>query len=740
MIAIVPVSEVRLSGWRRLDASALSCNSLGRASVTLVPGPEGKPGGMHGPAAPTGRSSLPFPTQIRLFVAAAGNHFMEEIAEIFAEGFRANAVAAEVVEDEIPSSAPDPALLQIIVAPHEFLPLFLEKRAGRTAVGAVLAQTLLVNVEQPGSPWFEIAFRSARQARGVFDINRQGVDEFRRHGVEAVHLPLGWGPSLERGAADDPPERTIDLLFMGHHSEKRERFLSRHADRLSRYDCLLILSRLEAPRTAATPGVSAGAARNRLVASSRVLMNIHSSERTYFEWHRALVAMANGCVVVTEPSDGMGPLRDGEHLVVAPLDDIPAACAALLSDPSRRDAIARAAYRFLREEWTAARACRALLERLETLPTPPPEPERDGTTRPPEGTPRPPRILPPVRYLQNVALSKLRAWKSGVIRTVAPGPSGPDDPGGGIRARREAILARLAESERRLAAGDPAWTLAPNDAWRACPAPAVSVVITVFNYARYLADCLRSACGSRTNGLPGGFEVVVVDDASTDCSAALVEAYARASEVPMLLVRKTLNTGLADARNAGIELARAPYVFILDADNWIYPNCLGALRRAILEAKTAAVYGIISQAADVTGERLGLISFFEWNVRDLVSGPYIDAMALFDRERLREVGGYSTELICYGWFGWEDYDLWLKVAQKGWSARLLPRIVASYRVHPTSMIKTTNLHTPNLARYFAGKFADLSARHEDLDRVFGFPRAGVAGRIAEIWAGAGRRA
>ena len=53
-----------------------------------------------------------------------------------------------------------------------------------------------------------------------------------------------------------------------------------------------------------------------------------------------------------------------------------------------------------------------------------------------------------------------------------------------------------------------------------------------------------------------------------------------------------------------------------------------------------------------------LLSYFDWDLQMLVEFPYIDAMVLFDRRQLIEIGGYDTELYKFGWFGWEDYDLW----------------------------------------------------------------------------------
>ena len=101
------------------------------------------------------------------------------------------------------------------------------------------------------------------------------------------------------------------------------------------------------------------------------------------------------------------------------------------------------------------------------------------------------------------------------------------------------------------------------------------------------------------------------------------------------------------------------------------------------------------------------MSSLDWSPRRLIEGPYIDAMALLDRQAVLDVGGYSTELIEHGWFGWEDYDLWLKLAQAGKSCRLVPRIVAGYRDHGASMLRRTNRSSDRLARYFTTKFAGL---------------------------------
>lgn len=288
--------------------------------------------------------------------------------------------------------------------------------------------------------------------------------------------------------------------------------------------------------------------------------------------------------------------------------------------------------------------------------------------------------------------------------------------------KRNLIITRLELSKFSQHLGNDPWSILPNEAYNRISEPSVTVIITLFNYAEYIQECLDSVTRSLTEGLPGGVDVLVIDDGSVDSSANLVEQYIQSSPFPICLVRKFFNTGLADARNLGLRLSRSSFVFILDADNWIYPNCLSTLYKSIIQSGCAAVYGIISCFDNSTRRGVGLMSFYAWDVRELVSMPYIDAMALFKKDILLQVGGYSTELMEIGWCGWEDYDLWLKLAQHGHQCKLVPQILSAYRVHDHSMIKRTNVYTPVLADYFRKKFSCLVEQFNDLDQLFCFPR------------------
>lgn len=145
----------------------------------------------------------------------------------------------------------------------------------------------------------------------------------------------------------------------------------------------------------------------------------------------------------------------------------------------------------------------------------------------------------------------------------------------------------------------------------------------------------------------------------------------------------------------------------------------------IKSSRYAAVYGEIQKFDNQTKQEITRIYCYDWDVHKLVKQPYIDAMAMFDKHILLKLGGYSTELIEYGWFGWDDYDLWLKIAQSNYSCKLIPTVLSCYRVHGESMINTTNIYALNLAKYFCHKFVKLANKYHASDMLFGFPKSEI---------------
>jgi GT2 family glycosyltransferase len=85
-------------------------------------------------------------------------------------------------------------------------------------------------------------------------------------------------------------------------------------------------------------------------------------------------------------------------------------------------------------------------------------------------------------------------------------------------------------------------------------------------------------------------------------------------------------------------------------------------------------YGMIA----TFGAEQRLVSVYPWDVRRLVRGNYIDVMALVRREILQEVGGFNLDMQG---IGWEDYELWLRLAAAGHTGVHVPTFIGAYRTH-----------------------------------------------------------
>jgi glycosyltransferase involved in cell wall biosynthesis len=107
--------------------------------------------------------------------------------------------------------------------------------------------------------------------------------------------------------------------------------------------------------------------------------------------------------------------------------------------------------------------------------------------------------------------------------------------------------------------------------------PQFTVIIPVYNVASYLRDCLNSVLTQSFTD----YEVICIDDGSTDESGAILNGYSQANQNIKVIHQE--NKGLSAARNAGIQAAKGNYIFFLDGDDWIEANALDILSHKMNE-------------------------------------------------------------------------------------------------------------------------------------------------------------
>jgi GT2 family glycosyltransferase len=595
------------------------------------------------------------------------NWFFVELVETLRYELEQQGVPSSLHLDGFPEPRPD--LVYAVIPPHEYVAL-----EGEEALpdDAILRRTIFICAEQPNTVHLDRNIELARRAGAVFDISARSVEHFRRAGIHARHLRLGYSKLRDR--FDPEAERDIDVLFLGALTRRRTKYLNGCASALARHNCYLLFSDNSRPNHAPSTTFLTEAKWD-LLTRAKIVLNVHQGDEPYFEWLRVLDAVHAGAVVVTEHSSDMAPFVPGQHLLAAAPESLPFVIDAALRDEDRLHRLRAEAHERIRSWLPFAMSASVLRAAAVEIVGRPAHP--------------------------HASLGRRANGKSRLPPPWMPSPSAADAEAAALRRGLKDARLDLLELRRQVArieqivqsdSGVPPVTevMHESPAWSTHRTPQVTVVTALYNHAGVLPGALDSVLRSQLHD----FELVVVDDGSTDDSAETAARWMRDyPRVSGRLLGHGINRGLGAARNTAIEHARAPYCFVLDADNEIYPRCLNvlawtldAIPDAVFAYPMLEVFGMTE--AFVANDADYILSPFGWEPQRLRLGNYIDAMSMIRTGPLRELGGFSTDRRLYGW---EDYDLWCRMAERGWRGQLVPQILARYRASPSSMVSTTNL-------------------------------------------------
>jgi glycosyltransferase involved in cell wall biosynthesis len=213
-------------------------------------------------------------------------------------------------------------------------------------------------------------------------------------------------------------------------------------------------------------------------------------------------------------------------------------------------------------------------------------------------------------------------------------------------------------------------------------APLVSVIMPAYNSAEHIGEALDSVLAQDWHPL----EVVVVDDGSTDDTAAIVRRY------PDVVYVRQDNKGPSAARNAAVERSSGEFVANFDSDDLLPPTRVSdQVRYLIAHPEVGAVFG-----------RQEWMNAPDWMARDSVYGD-VDGIplssAMFRRDVFFELGGYDTSFV-HG----EDMDLLVRMRERGIEYHVIPEIVLYRRYEPSSLTAGRAPHEP-LLRSLRAKLA-----------------------------------
>lgn len=215
---------------------------------------------------------------------------------------------------------------------------------------------------------------------------------------------------------------------------------------------------------------------------------------------------------------------------------------------------------------------------------------------------------------------------------------------------------------------------------RRCPGehmPRFSVVIPAYNAEATLAETIDAVLAQSCND----WECVIVDDGSSDGTAAVARRYADLE--PRVRVVSQSNMGSGGAYNAGVRDARGDFIVLCSADDVLLPEHLEQMSAFVDREPDFDIYSTNGYFWKPDGSRELVYSedsgqeVMSLTLADVIQRCFYGVGAAYRRELFDKVGGYRVAV-----FG-EDYDFWLRSMALGARHRYLPQPLSLHRLSPT---------------------------------------------------------
>jgi glycosyltransferase involved in cell wall biosynthesis len=229
--------------------------------------------------------------------------------------------------------------------------------------------------------------------------------------------------------------------------------------------------------------------------------------------------------------------------------------------------------------------------------------------------------------------------------------------------------------------------------------PLYSIIIPAYNAENFVIATLDSVAVQTFNN----YEVIVIDDGSTDSTAAKVSAWAAAHPEIDLRLAMQPNKGIGGARNSGLRQARGKYLAFLDADDYWLPQKLEYIAR-FLEQSPEVDLVCHDEWVETANQEKQRSSYGPHKAYEdlLFKKNCISTSSTVVKRSIVSGNGFSEDLR---FNGTEDYEFWLRLARANCRIEYLHELLTVYRIHDQNISAKIEEHCQNTLNVLQAHFS-----------------------------------
>ncbi len=260
--------------------------------------------------------------------------------------------------------------------------------------------------------------------------------------------------------------------------------------------------------------------------------------------------------------------------------------------------------------------------------------------------------------------------------------------------------------------------------------PAISVILPAYNAAKFIRPAIESVLKQSC----GDFELLVIDDGSTDATRSIISEY---SDSRLRLLVNERNLGLTATLNRGLGEARGEFIARQDADDVSQPERFARQLEFFHDCPEVVLLGTAARQVDAAGHSLGRLRMprsplaVRWAM--LFDNPFLHTAVMFRRARVvEEFNGYDESFFIS-----QDYELWSRMARRHATANL-PEALLTLRAHGNSLMRSRRAELDAETRRIqlaslAAEFPESRFSERELELLGQFRWKLKPSALAEFW-------